>query len=97
MNWVSVNDRLPKRGDQVLVVIDVRKWDAKRKLRIETAIVGFFDEPTRIGGPVSLTGYKTIQGIYFAIPAIMHPEAITHWMPLPEFPTNKAAEEATNE
>lgn len=28
--WISVKDRLPNKGDKVLIFRDVRKWDEKR-------------------------------------------------------------------
>lgn len=77
---------MPEVGDRVLIVIDVRAWDKKRPRRIEIAHVGSFENPTQIGGPHSLTGYTIIVGKYFSIPAILHPDSVTHWKPLPELP-----------
>ena len=85
-NWISVNDIMPEEGTKVIIVRDVRKWSSKRPITISIADVGYLDEMTRIGGPNSLTGYTNIKGIYFSVPAILHPESVTHWQPLPEAP-----------
>jgi len=84
--WISVKDRLPNKGENVLIFRDVRKWDEKRIPHIDFAQVGYLEKDTLIGGPNSLTGYSRMQGIYFAVPAILHPESVSHWMPLPEPP-----------
>ncbi len=83
MNWIRATDKLPEPNQKVLIVRDVRKWDSKRPITIDLAYTGFFEEDTRIGGPIALTGYKDIKGIYFSVPAILHPEEVTHWMSIP--------------
>ncbi len=82
--WISTKDTLPKKGDRVLIIRDVRKWDKKRIPHSDIATVGYLETETKIGGPVSLTGYHNMQGIYFAVPAILHPDSVTHWQPLPD-------------
>jgi len=84
-DWISPKDKLPKNGDTVLIIRDVRNWDKKRKPYIDIAEVGFLERKTRIGGPISLTGYVEMEGIYFSVPAILHPESVTFWRPMPDF------------
>jgi hypothetical protein len=50
------------------------------------------------GLKLKLESYRTpnegeLKGIYFAVPAILHPDSISHWQPLPSPPKEK---EATN-
>lgn len=87
MDWISTKDKLPKPGERVLIIRDVRKWDDKRPIEIDIANVGYLERETRIGGPTSLTGYFNLVGIYFSVPAVLHPDSVTYWKPLPEFPT----------
>lgn len=84
--WISTKDMLPEPDEDVLIINDVRKWDEKRPVRIMIAHTGFFENQFTIGGPNALTGYHKIKGLYFAVPAILHPESVTHWMPLPKQP-----------
>lgn len=86
MEWISVKDRLPGIGERVLIVRDVTAWDSKRPRTIDLAHTGFFETETTIGGPVSLTGYHKMKGLYFSVPAILHPDSVTHWMPMPGLP-----------
>ena len=86
MNWISVKDKLPEPGQRVLIVRNVKKWDEKRPITIDLATTGIFEKERMIGGPNSLTGYHRMKGFYFAVPAILHPESVTHWMPLPDLP-----------
>lgn len=86
MEWISTKDRLPNVGEKVLIVRNVKKWDEKRPITIDVAHTGFLENETIIGGPIALTGYHKMKGIYFSVPAILHPEEVTHWMPLPELP-----------
>lgn len=83
--WISVLDKLPEPNTKVLIIRDVRKWDVKRKPYADIASVGFLEEETLIGGPISLTGYHNLKGIYFSVPAILHPDSVTFWQPIPEF------------
>lgn len=83
--WISTKERLPEPGTEVLIVRDVRKWDKKRSVHVDVAKVGELKRETIIGGPKSLTGYHKLKGIYFAVPAILHPESVTYWQPLPDF------------
>jgi len=85
-NWISTKDRLPSKGDTVLIVRDYRKWDIKRKPYVGFANVGFLEIETEIGGPNALSGYHKLKGIYFSVPAILHPESVTHWMNIPDLP-----------
>jgi len=91
MEWINVKDRqpevnsvFPKKSVLVLVVLDYTKWG--REKRVELASVHYADKWQQFGGPSSLTGSGHLKGIYYAIPSICHPEAVTHWMPLPEPP-----------
>ncbi len=86
-NWISIKDRLPEPNKRVLIITDVRKWDKTRPIKIEIANTGFFEKEIMIGGPNALTGYHKMKGIYFSVPAILHPEIVTHWMELPNLPT----------
>lgn len=81
--WISTKERLPEADETVLIVRDYRKWDAKRKPYVDIANVGFLEKETQIGGPVSLSGYHNLQGIYFSVPAILHPDSVTFWQPIP--------------
>lgn len=85
-SWISIKEKLPIPGSEVLIIRDVRKWDSKREVRVGFAKVGFFDEETEIGGPRSLTGYHKMIGIYFAVPSILHPDSVTYWQPAPDLP-----------
>ncbi len=84
--WIETSKELPPAGTEVMIVIDVRKWDLKRKRRIEKANVHFSKEQIQIGGPNALTGIHKITGTYFSIPAILHPECVTHWKPVSKLP-----------
>lgn len=80
MNWISTKDRLPEPNKRVLIVRDYREWDPKRPISIDIANTGFLDEETKVGGPNALTGYHKIKGLYFSVPAILHPGSVTYWM-----------------
>lgn len=86
MEWISVNDRMPEPGTMVLVCLDYRPWNKKRK--ILQAAVHFSPVPRPYGGPYALTGTGTVQGVFFAVPAVLNPEVVTHWMPEPELPVD---------
>jgi hypothetical protein len=88
-NWISTKHKMPEPYRYVLIVRDVTKWDAKRPIEVEAAYVGFFEEEREVGGPRSLTGYHKIKGLYFAVPAILHPDSVTYWQPLPGLPDKK--------
>jgi hypothetical protein len=88
-NWIKTKDKLPEPNKKVLIVRDVRKWDEKRPVIIDIAYTGVFEKETEVGGPNSLTGYYKMKGIYFSVPAILHPESVTHWMELPSLPNDK--------
>lgn len=90
--WVSVKDRLPeykevfpRQAQRVLVLMDYKKW-GRDEQRIEIACVHYASEPKKYGGPNSLTGSGYLTGIYYSLPAIINPECVTHWQPLPEPP-----------
>jgi len=83
--WISVTESLPKPGTDVLILKDLSKWN--RGKHIYKASVHLAEKPQSYGGPNSLTGRGYLTGVYFAIPAICNPDTITHWMPLPEPPT----------
>lgn len=90
--WVSVKDRLPeykevfpRQPQRVLVLMDYKKW-GRDEHRIEIACVHYASEPTKYGGPNSLTGSGYLIGIYYSLPAIINPECVTHWQPLPPPP-----------
>ena len=87
-NWIKTTDKLPEPNKKVLIIRDVRKWNKERPVRIDIAHTGFFENETIIGGPSALTGYHKMKGIYFAVPAILHPESVTHWMELPLLPNS---------
>lgn len=82
--WISTKDRLPKAGEKVLIVRDVRPWDKKRKPHVDIANVHFSKKQSSFGGPNSLTGSGYLQGIYFSVPAILNPDSVTYWQPLPD-------------
>jgi hypothetical protein len=86
MEWIKTKDRLPEPNKKVLIVRDVRKWDEKRPVTIDIAYTGYSEEEILIGGPIALTGYHKMKGIYFSVPAILHPEEVTYWMELPSLP-----------
>ena len=85
-NWINTKDRLPEPNKKVLIVRDVRKWDNKRPVTIDIAHTGYLEKETTIGGPNALTGYYKLKGLFFSLPAILHPESVTHWMELPSLP-----------
>lgn len=84
MEWISVKDRMPDPGTDVLIVKDLRNWG--RPAYVTKASVHYTGGIQGFGGPRSLTGSGTLTGAYFALPAICNPESVTHWMPLPELP-----------
>ncbi|CAN1553348.1 Domain of unknown function DUF551 [Spirosomataceae bacterium] len=88
MHWTKTADRLPEPNKKVLIVRDVRKWDQGRAVSIDIARTGFLENETIIGGPKALTGYHKMKGVYFAVPAVLHPESVTHWMELPSLPND---------
>ncbi len=67
-----------------LLVLDYRPWG--RSLSIEIGKSFLAKERTLYGGPNALTGHGYIEKgeIYFAIPAILHPNVVTHYIPIPE-------------
>jgi len=76
--WISVEDELPLPEEDVLVVLDYRKWGRDLKIhqaRTHLAKEGF---PQKYGGPNSLTGSGYLTGIYFSLPSIVAPEIVTH-------------------
>ncbi len=87
--WISVKDNPPPyvsdtlrdKVVEVLVITDYTKWGRGKHVRI--ASVWFADEPRPYGGPHALTGSGMLTGIYFSIPAVLHPDVVTHWQPLP--------------
>lgn len=90
--WISVKDRLPdyeqvfpKKVQRVLILMNYEKW-GRNEERIEIANLHFADEPQHFGGPNSLTGQGYLTGLYYSIPAIINPECVTHWQPLPSPP-----------
>ena len=87
-DWIKTSEQLPEPNKKVLIIIDVRKWDSNRPIRIEIANTGLLEKETIIGGPNALTGYYKMKGIYFAVPAVLHPDSVTHWMELPSLPNN---------
>lgn len=84
--WIDVKKQKPDPDQEVLVVLDYREWDRER--RVETARVHHSEQQIRYGGPNALTGSGTLTGTYFSIPAIVHPDVVTHWMPKPPLPKN---------
>lgn len=84
--WIKIEsqDDMPEPNQEVLIVCDYTKYG--RGTKINHANVHFTVEPRAYGGPNALTGSGKLQGIYFSIPAILNPEVVTHWMPLPQLP-----------
>ena len=86
--WVKVEDgcEMPEVGSQVLITVDYSEW-GKNERRIFIANVHFADELRPYGGLNSLTGSGFLTGIYFSVPHIPNPDAVTHWHPLPPPPS----------
>lgn len=84
--WIKIESQkdMPEPNQEVLIVCDYTKYGRGRK--INHARVHLTIEPRPYGGPNALTGSGNLQGIYFSIPAILNPETVTHWMPLPQLP-----------
>lgn len=87
--WISTKDKLPEPNTKVLIVRDYRKWRKGEKPYVDIATVGFLEQETQVGGPKSLSGYHNLKGVYFAVPAILHPDSVTFWREIPELPTTK--------
>lgn len=83
---IECKEDLPKPNQDVLIVCDYSKYG--RGIEINHAKVHFTIESRPYGGPNALTGSGKLQGTYFSIPAILNPETVTHWMPLPQLPVN---------
>lgn len=84
--WIKIESEsdMPKPGQEVLIFCDYTKFG--RGVRINKANVHFTTEFQEYGGPNALTGSGTLEGTYFSVPAILKPETVTHWMPLPDAP-----------
>lgn len=84
--WIKIESEvdMPNPKTYVLVILDYTEYG--RGKRIEIAHVNYTEEYIPYGGPNSLTGSGMLKGIFFSIPAILHPKTVTHWMPLPELP-----------
>lgn len=80
--WININARRPDPGDRVLVVLDYTKYG--RKKRVEIANVHYTLTPRPYGGPNALGGAGHLTGLYFAIPAVIPLEYVSHWQPIPE-------------
>lgn len=82
--WISIKDKKPTPLTEVLVVLDYRPWGHRR--RVEIATPHYTHTRLAYGGPNALTGSGMLNGTYFSIPAIVHPDVVTHWMELPKLP-----------
>jgi predicted Co/Zn/Cd cation transporter (cation efflux family) len=82
INWIKIEDEKPKPNTRVLVYCNYEKYNRKNVSHI--AEVHYSEKYINYGGPMSLTGKGKLIGIYFAIPAILSPETVTHWYPLTE-------------
>lgn len=80
--WIDMNDRKPLPATKVLVLLDYTEY--RRDKRVEIAHVYSTAEPMRYGGPNSVTGQGWLTGLYFAIPSIVAPGIVSHWMELPD-------------
>lgn len=83
--WISCSEKLPEANQEVLILTDYTEYGRPKK-RIDIASVHFAEENIRFGGPNSLSGQGFLKGIYFAIPAILNPDVVKFWQPLPETP-----------
>ena len=83
--WVSVDERLPESGIKVLIQTDYTEYGKEIK-NTEIANVSFTEHEIPFGGPYALSGIGMLKGIYFSIPAILNPDVVKYWMPLPQPP-----------
>jgi hypothetical protein len=81
-SWIKLEDKKPKVGEDVLVILDYTKWGREKRGTI--AHVHYTPGEVAYGGPRSLTGAGLLTGYYFSIPSIPAPGVVTHWCPLPE-------------
>lgn len=80
--WIDMIDRKPLPAKKVLVLLDYTPYD--RDKRVEIAYTYSTASPIRYGGPRSLSGQGWLTGLYFAIPSIVAPGIVSHWMELPD-------------
>lgn len=80
--WISVKDEPPEPNKEILVLLDYTEYNRGKSVKIATT--HFTDKYIGYGGPMALTGSGKLKGLYYALPAIIHPKTVTHWMPLPE-------------
>lgn len=86
--WVDIEERKPDVSENgkfhyVLVKLDYTPYGMG--IKVEKASV--HESPkqgTNYGGPSSLTGSGRLYGVYFALPSIVAPNIVTHWMELPK-------------
>ena len=83
--WVSVDERLPESGIKVLIQTDYTEYGKEIK-NTEIANVSFTEHEIPFGGPYALSGRGMLKGIYFSIPAILNPDVVKYWIPLPQPP-----------
>jgi hypothetical protein len=84
--WIKIETDFdyPEPNIEVLIVCDYTEYGRGKK--IQQASTHLAETPRPFGGPNALTGSGMLKGIYFAIPAILNPKTVTHWMPIPKLP-----------
>lgn len=93
-NWISIDDGLPALQQQVIVFRPSRKgqvaFDMGIKGRIDIAYLFYLNQGERYGYIRGLNAGEEISlwpgGKFWAFPAIIVIQAVSHWMPLPPLP-----------
>lgn len=80
--WICIKEHPPTPGTEILAKLDYTKWGHGKSVRQSS--VRFSEFEISYGGPHALTGAGKLKGLYFSIPAILHPEVVTHYINLPE-------------
>lgn len=83
--WVSVDDKLPPLGENVLCVRNYSKYN-NDLIDVLIGKLHHAESPQAYGGPNSVQGSGYLTGHYWSFPSICKFDIVTHWQPKPNLP-----------